>query len=614
MTFGGTFSPAPLFFYSTGVAPGSAPSETGGVSRTVPHTVTLDGYTFSLDLTKSEMSAQDTFRDNVAADTEPNDSLFNARGAWGRYQYSLHHGAGQELADLDPDADAFRFESSVGVRWDEKYQATLQPSTTLAQAAASSNPLLVRSGDYVFMADGANLYRTTDLSTWTLLTAPGGTIQALDTDGTDLYVATTTVLVKYVGAATSSTAFATPVTGDCTNVAFCSGRLLLAKGNVLYEVAASGSLGTAIKTHFQSAFRWTTIFNIGSRIYVGGFAGARSELYTLTTTDVGALVLAQEAAPLPVGELLRTGVSYAGVVVLCTNNGVRVAEVSGDGTLTYGPLITDPGDVRCAVGDGRYAFVGWTVMEGSRSGVGRLVLDTDVLPLQPAYGTDVAEATTQANVTGVARLGGRTVFAVANSGAWVQSASGYVGQGSVTSGRVSFGTVEPKALIGFAATFFPLRAGEAVEATIYDEYGVNIGTGTQSTLDATTLEIDLGGETVPFCRVEVILTGPGTTTPTMLRWRLRAYPVPPAVEQFILSLVLRENQIVNENRGEALHYNVDTMYSWIEDLWSTRRYTLLRMGDRSYRVRVENFKLTPTEWTQDGSLPQGNLIVQLVAA
>jgi len=614
VTFGGTFAPASLFFYSTGVNPGSAPSETGGVTRNVPHTVTLDGYTFVLDLTRSEISAQDTFRDNVAADTEPNDSLFNARGAWGRYQYGFHHGAGQELADLSETADAFRFESSVGIRWDELYQATLQPSTTLARSAASSTPLLARSGDYVFMADGATLYRTSDLTTWTAMTAPGGTIQALDTDGTDLYVATTTVMVKYVGTGTTPTAFTTPVTGDCTNVAFCSGRLLLAKGNVLYEVSATGSLGTAIKTHFQPAFRWTTIFNIGSRIYVGGFAGARSELYTLTTTDVGALVLSQEAAPLPVGELLRTGVSYAGVVVLCTNNGVRVAEVSGDGTLTYGPLITEPGDVRCAVGDGRYAFVGWSVMDGSRSGVGRLVLDTDVLPLQPAYGTDVAEATTQANVTGVARLGGRTVFAVANSGAWVQNASTYVGQGELLSGRISFGTVEPKALIGVVATFNPLRLGEAVEVTVFDEYGVNIGTGTQATLDATTLEIDLGGETVPFCRVEIALTGPGTTTPTLLRWRLRAYPVPPAVQQFVLALVLREQQIVNDDRGQVLHYNINAMYDWFEQLWSNRRYALLRMGGREYRVRVENFKLTPTEWTQDGSLPQGNLIVQLVAA
>lgn len=612
--FGGTFTPATPFFYSTGVSPGSAPSETGGVLRALPNTITLDGYTFGLDLSKSEISAQDTFRDNVAANAEPNDTLFNARGAWGRYQYSLHHGAGQELADLDPAADSFRFDTSYGVRWDQEYQATLLHSATNNRTVTDTNPQLIRSGDFVFASDGTTLYRSSDLTTWTAMTAPGGTIQAFTTDGTDLYVATTTGLVKYVGTATTPTAFATAVTGNCTNVAFCSGRLLLAKANVLYEVPGTGVLGTPIKTHYQSTFQWTTIFNVGSRIYIGGFSGTRSEIYSVATDNSGVLIQSAEAAPLPMGELLRRGASSAGVVILATNGGVRLAEVSGDGTLTYGPLITEPGDVRCIEMDGRFGFVGWSVMEGGRSGTARLVLDVDVQPLQPAIGTDVAESTTQANVTGIARLGGRTVFAVAGVGIWVESATNYVGQGVVRSGRIAFGTVEPKALIALTATFFPLAASQSVQVDVFNEYGVLIASAVQSTIDATTVEVDLGGEVVPFGSVNITLSGPGTTTPKMLRWRLRAYPVPPAVEQFVLGLNFRESQLVNGERGQTMTYNIDQMLTWIEGLWANRRYTVLRMGSRSYRVRVENFKLMPTEWTERGELPQGVLVVQLVAA
>lgn len=611
MSFAPTF--ATPFFASTGVVGSSAPTETGGVGVALPNSVVLDGYLFGVDLGISRFSAQDTFRDNVVATDQPNDTLFNARGAWGRYDYSWHHGASQSLADLDPTADAFRFDTSVGIRWDERLQATLLHDTMLGQAGTSATPLLIRSADYVFFADGTNLYRTSDLSTWTLLTAPGGTIQGLATDGTDLYVATSTKLVRYLGSNTTSTAFGTPVAGDIRNVAIVGNRCLISAANVLQEVAGSGAV-TTIKTHMQATFAWTTMFAIGSRIYVGGYSGSRSELYSLTTDSSGALVQSSEAAPFPTGELLRTGVAYAGLAMLCTSKGLRMADVSGDGTLTYGPLLTDPGDVRCACGDNGFGYFGWSQLDLNRSGVGKLAFTIDVQPLQPAFGTDVSESTTVGAVTGVARLNDRTVFAVANSGAWVESATVYEGQGELTSSKVAFGTVEPKALIGVTATFQPLLAGQAVEVIVKDEYGVVIGQGIEDTVDATTFDIDLGGETVPFCTVTIRLYSAGTDTPTFLRWRLRAYPVPPAVRQWLLGLTMRDVVRINGDRGQEISYSINDVYSWIEDLWATKRYTILRVGNRSYRVRIEQFELRPTEWSADGMLPTGILVVQAVAA
>lgn len=592
---------------------GGGPTETGGVTTCVPNTITLDGRTFPVDMTEWRSGPQDTFRDTLVANDEPNDSLFNARGAWARYRYSWHHGAGQALGDLDALADPFRFLSSYDLAWTTKYQMTLAHSTTLERTDASAIQLLQRSGDYVFLGAGTKLYRTTDLITWTAMTDPGGTIQAMTTDGTDLYVATSTVMVKYVGTGTSGTAFGTAVTGNCTNVSFCSGRLLMAKANVLYEVAAAGTL-TTISTHFQAAFRWTSIFNIGSRMYIGGFAGARTELYTVTTDSTGALVRSQEAAPFPVGELLRTALAVAGSVILCTSNGARVAEVSGDGTLTYGPLIDEPGDVQCATADGRYAFIGWSAIESSRSGVGRLVLDDEVFPLQPAFGTDISEGTTQAAVTGVARLSGKTAFAVAGSGVWVGSSSAYAQRGQVQSGRISFGTVEPKAMIGLSLVHAPLLADESIDVAIFDENGVNIGAGTSDVLASTNFEVDLGGVQVPYITVRVTLNGPGTTTPTLQHWRARGYPVPPAVLQWVLPMIAHEQVIVNSSEGEEMSMDLDGIHTWIEELWGTRRYTLLRIGTREYRVRVDNFEWRPRKWTDDGAVPQGLLVVQLVDA
>lgn len=599
-------------WYLGGGGIGGDISETGpDAGKWIPKTVTLDGYSFLVDLKNWQSGPLDTFRDALAPNAQPNDTLFDAKGAWARYKFSWHHGRGQALGDLDDTADTFRFEDSDRIAWHTKYQLTLQHSTTKTQAAASGTPLLCRSDIYVYLSDGANLYRTIDLTTWSAMTAPGGTVNAMTTDGTDLYVATTTAVVKYVGAATVGTAFATPVAA-ADSIAFCSGRLLVGMANILKEVAGSGAV-TVIKTHFQAAFRWTTIFNIGSRIYVGGFAGSRSELHTLATDSVGALVQSQEAAPLPIGEKLRTGISFSGAAVLCTSSGIRVADVSGDGTLTYGPLINEPGDVQCACADAQYVFAGWSSMDGTRSGVVRLILDEEVRALQPAYSNDVSEPTTIAAVTGVARLGGRTCFAVTGSGAWSESATTYEGQGSVDSGQIFFGTVEPKKLVSLDLAFQPLLTGQSVKGEVRDQAGVLIADGVQSTVDSQALHIDLEGADVVSCEVTVILLGPGTSTPKLSHWRMRSFPVPPEVIQWILPLVVKEQYTVGIGEGVIRSLNIPDMHIWAETLHATRRQTVLRINEREYVVRLEKFEWHPESWDKSGDGPQGVLIVQLIA-
>lgn len=601
-----------LFYHGTATGVGAEPSETGGITRTLPNTITLDGYSFAVDLNEWRSGPQETFRDMTVATDQATDAMFNAYGAWARYRYSWHHGSGQTLADFDDLADAFRSESLTQIAWWTRYQAELAPATTLMKAATGAVQVLIASGDYVFLSDDATLYRSSSaMSSWTTLTAPGGNVQSMTTDGTDLYVATTTVLKKYAGTSTTPTAFATPVTGNCTLVGFVGNRLLLAKDNVLYEVLASGAL-TTIKTHYQASFRWTTILGVGSRIYIGGYAGTRSELFTVTTDSAGALVQSEEVAALPVGELLRGAVSIAGSAVICTSRGVRVAEISSFGTLTYGPLLVDTGDVRAAASDGRYLFTGCSAYSATRSGVMRLVLDDEVQQLQPAYGRDVSHGGV-GTVTGVLHQNDLTSFVIAGVGLYLQNTS-YETEGVIESGRISFGTVEPKALIGATASFAPLEGTQTVQLAVYDENGVNIGSNFITGDSATTLAVDLYGAQVPFSSVRVTLSGDGTGTPRLFRWRLRAYPIPPPVLQWVLPLIIHERVVGNIGEGQTMSYDVDGIHTWIENLWATRQYTILRIGSREYRVRVDNFEWRPQSWTSNGDVPQGQLIVQLIDA
>jgi hypothetical protein len=579
-----------------------------------PFTVALGGHIYPIDLRNYRHSSQDVLRDGAVVQAETSDSLFNANGAWSRYRYTWHQGADQEVGDLREDANQFRFDTSVGINvWTEGELSLLQ-DTAVAKALTASGNVLCNGNGRLYLSDGTALYFTTDLTAWTTATAPGGTIQAITTDGVDIYVATTTGLVKYANAVPGTpVAFSTPVTGNCTMVAFVGNRLLMAKDNILYEVGASGTL-TTIQTHYQPTFKWTTAFAVGSKIYFGGFAGIRSELYNATVDSTGNLVQSVEAAPLPAGELLRTGQAYSGAVLLCTSQGARLATVGADGTLTYGPLISSLGDVKCAAFEGRFAWTGWTNHPSGGRGTARLALDTTVTTLQPAYASDVYEtANTSADVTQVVRFNGQTVFIVDGQNVY-KTTSSYLTTGILDSGEIYFGTVEDKAITAGQATFQPLVSGESVFMAVYDDQGTLIGDELQTEISSETLNFSVSGSKARHIRVKVTLTGPGTSTPQLHFWRLRAYPVPPAVTQWIVPLIVHTRVVVGSGMGQELTMSARDEADRIRDWFQSRDTINYQEGERSYRVRVDAFELQPADWTDDGMFFQHTLVVRLVSA
>ena len=581
--------------------------------RVMPHTVLLDGRTYAIDLANYQHSSISTLREGVVTSNEPSDALFNAAGTWSRYRYSWHRGADQENSELETTSDPFRFDRSSRINVWNRNEFSLHRAATQSRALTNANvvPQVLGVNNYVFVSDDNLIYRTADLSTWTTLNPGGGNVQALSSDGTDLYVATSTQLVRFLGAATTPTAYATPVTGNVSNVAFVGNRLLIAIANTLSSVSSSGTL-TTIRQHQQASFRWTTIFAIGSRIYVGGFAGSRSELYTTTTDGSGNLVMAQDAAPFPDGELLRGAVSFAGGIVLLSNKGVRIAQASTDGSLVYGPIISDLGDVRAACADGQYVWTGWTNYDlGNTAGTARLDLAQFVETLQPAYAADIA-ASVGGTVSGVARLNGRTVFAVNQQGVYVESTTGYQTSGYIDAGTILFGTVEPKRLSQLVVSFKPLAAGQSVTATIYDEDDATVFTATQSGVGLRSLVCDLDAKDVVSCRVRIDLAGNGTGTPTVQRWVVRAYPVAPASEQWVLPLIVHSRVTAGEGMGMVLPYEVRDEFDHLQQLWQDKTKIIFRVGDYITRVRIDAFELRPTNWRDDGGWFEAIVVVRLI--
>jgi hypothetical protein len=593
---------------------GGAPFFEGSFAdpRNVPYAINLDGRDYPIDLKEYRHNGIDRFRQGVITSGEPNDQLFDTTGAWWRYRFSWHQGSDQAVGDLAEEASPSRYATSRGVDPWTKYQLCLLNDTERVLEVAADRISMVATNQFVYVSDGTGVKRSADLVTWTALTGLAGTVNDLATDGTNVYIATTSNMytVAPAGVAASVTTVAGPQAFD--SVAFVANRLLAGSSNVISEVTATTI--DDIYTHFQPAFRWRAIFNVGSRIYVGGFAGNRSELYSLSTDDTGVLIRSAEATSFFSGELLQDALAYGGSVILATSEGVRFAQIGGDGTLQYGPLLNDMGSTKCLAAQGRFAWFGWENFPGDGTGIGRLALDEFVAPLAPAYATDLFTEAANTDIEAVARFGDRTLFAVSGNGVYASDPTAWVTEGHLDSGDMTFGTVENKSLSQFRAKFAALADGETVGVTLTDEDEVVVGTRTVSTDGAGELTLDLQTEEISRVNVRMRLAGDGTSTPCVRQWRLRAYPVAPTTEEWLVPLLIQSQVVVNDSEGQILSLDPWLETSHIRDLWERSAIVLYKEGDHAFRVRIDNFQISAIEWRDGSDWMEIRCIVRLLSA
>lgn len=572
----------------------------------VPFTVKLDGRTYPIDVKNYKRSSLTSLRDSVVSTGQADDSLFNADGAWWRYRYNWWSGAGQINMDLGEDRNLSRFDSSVGVNvWEEGELSLLHSTTFYDISMTGSTSLLCPTSNHLYVSDGTSLKRTADFSTWSTLTV-SGTINDLATDGLNVYVATSSNLyvVNTAGTVTS-------VVGSAhSRVWFAGGRLFASVGNILKTYDSAYSAIT-VDTHFQSSFTWTTLFAVGSKIYAGGYAGARSELYGFSISGAGALVKGAEVVSLSINELLQNAISHAGIVIFCTNKGIRMATVAADGSLTYGPLIDTPGSVSSAQAEGQYVWFNWRSIDANKTGAGRLDLSNTPRPMQPAFATDVY-ADTSGTCTTIARFNGRTVLGIPTVGVFAESTTAYVTSGHIHSGQVYFGTVERKSVTDLNATFQPLAAGEAVIVKVYDDQALLLNSVGSEVVNSKKVVVQLDGEQGDWFDVRVELAGNGTSTPTFERWRLRAFPIAPPVEQYIIPIMLYSKTIVNDSMGQIMSIDTDTELLFLKEMWETKRPISYIEGKTTRRVRLEAYEYSPDDWSDNQTGFEGTMIIRLV--
>jgi len=341
---------------------------------------------------------------------------------------------------------------------------------------------------------------TPTVTTYTLVTSPHTLdFKALTSDGSRYFAADNARIHRGNIFGTTSDGHIYDLGGPVTTVVlrYAKQRLLAGVDRDLYELdsnkaTTSGghALPTALYEHPNPSWIWTTISEGPAAFYVGGYAGSQSSLYkiTLDTTTPNSLGFPTLETPtvvvdLPEGEILNAFDVYLGTFgVLCTNKGVRIAVISADGDVSYGPLLMET-ECKSVTFKDRFAYV--TTLQGAESGLIRIDLSQPVVPnsLIFAYAWDVYASGESANPVSTDFLGStdRVVFGVPGDGIWIESANTLVSEGYLRTGYIRYNTLETKIYKLLQARIDTSNGGIAIESIDSRDNAYNIGTFAQGT-------------------------------------------------------------------------------------------------------------------------------------
>jgi len=391
-------------------------------------------------------------------------------GWWIRSQISFHSGTGINFFDpaTTDEKGHYRFSQSRNVDVWNKGQVTLLKNTAnmsgvttgiykvLSIIDGSTNKILgwtpASTTIKNYTANGTAVTYTDVTSIGTPLDTA---ILAIATDGTNLFIADNDHI--YTGP------IATPAAGysryyntgsEKVVLSWVKQRLVACIGASVYELTnAKGSthaLPTATYTHPNADWTWSSISEGGSAIYAAGYAGGNSAIYKFVLSAAGVMPTLTSgivAAQLPIGEIVYKIESYLGYLMIGTNKGMRVASISdATGDLSYGPLIFEEAN---GVYDFAFRdkFVWATGSVDGYAGLYRIDLSNEIETLRFAYATDTYLDGVAGYATSVDFIGNTDQLAFTTSGSngiAVQSTTELAPTGSLTTGYIRYGTLEPK--------------------------------------------------------------------------------------------------------------------------------------------------------------------------
>ena len=544
-------------------------------------------------------------------------------GWWVRSQSSFHLGAGIKYFEpIQEESLRFQYTESKGLDVWTKGQATILNTTVRAEVATATNLYLVGARDdvndvnAVVFTEGVDLKKLTmsgdtpTVTDYTLTAAPHTLdFMALTSDGSRYFAADNDKLHRGNIFGTTSDGHIYDLDGPVTTVAlrYAKQRLIAGIGRELYELESNKSptagghaLPTALYEHPNPSWIWTTISEGPAAFYVGGYAGSQSSLYKITLDPANAnslgfpeLLTPTVVVDLPEGEILNAFDVYLGTFgVLCTNKGVRVAVVSADGDISYGPLLLETECKSVSFRD-RFAYV--TTLQDGESGLIRIDLSQPAVPnsLIFAYAWDICASGETANPVSTDFLGNtdRVVFGIPGDGIWIESASTLVETGYLRTGYIRYNTLETKIYKLLQARIDTANGGLSIESIDARDTTFNIGTFSQGT---TVPEINVNYPTTAqeYLGFKFTFTRSATDStkgPLFTGYQLKSLPAVPRqrlIQYPVFCYDHESDKFSNEIGYDGSAYDRMSQLEAIENVGDTIRVQDFRTGE-SYLGIIE---------------------------
>ena len=378
---------------------------------------------------------------------------------------------------------------------------------------------------------------------------------------------------------------------------FTKERIVACINNKVFEISTTASaLPTAVYTHPVDNFFYTSITSSGAAIYVAGFSGGQSNIQKFTLTTAGAmptLTSAITAAEMPSGELIYRIYYYLGYMLIGTSKGVRVAAVSDDGSISYGPLLFESEQpVYDFAARDRYVWCA-TNVDGA-PGTTRIDLGAPIGTLIFPYAWDTyyfpqtvgnritgRYTTACAFINGTDRLAFTTNYNGTNGSVYIESDTDLVYQGELRTGFVRYNTLEGKIFKLLTPRVDNTTGGLNIYSVAYDDSEYSIASFTQG---ASVQEIGVpypvgAQEYLGFKFVLTRSTNNVTQGPLFTGYQLKSLPAVPRQRLIQYPLFCYDHE--SDNMGVEVGYE-GSAYDRMSQLESVEN-----AGDT---IRVEDFR------------------------
>jgi len=501
--------------------------------------------------------------------------------------------------------------SGVDATFNGSYTITAVTSTTFSYAKTASNVTSTAATGTVYSNDthfqdyatvGAyKIYAYCDDGVYAYW------IALIDDSGTDKTAMYKKLLDDDATVSPTEMFKTTSIIVNTAQMEFTKERIVTCINNKVFEISTTATaLPTAVYTHPVDNFVYTSITSSGAAIYVAGYSGGQSNIQKFTLTTAGAmptLTSAITAAEMPVGELIYRIYYYLGYMLIGTSKGVRVAAVSDDGSISYGPLLFESEQ---PVYDfaARDRFVWCATNVDGAPGTTRIDLGTSLGTLIFPYAWDTyyfpqtvgsritgRYTTACAFINGTDRLAFTTNYSGSDGAVYIESDTDLVYQGELRTGFVRYNTLEGKIFKLLTPRVDNTNGGLSIYSISYDDTEYLIGNFTEdSTVQEIGIPYPVGAQ--EYLGFKFVLTrsdSDDTLGPLFTGYQLKSLPAVPRQRliQYPLFCYDHESDKFGVEAGyEGAAYDRMSQLESVENLGDTIRVEDFRTGE-SYIGLIE---------------------------